>query len=131
MNGIERCTAVCAMKFDYGGVHIFRPPVDSICEGNGSAIEPDTLADITFRCRYNSSMNSYPNLKESKDAARAEYFDRWEAIEIFKARELAAMTDERALQIIRMLGAVQGWRERPDWSGLVTQQAIFHKRIKE
>jgi hypothetical protein len=29
-----------------------------------------------------------------------------------------------------MLGAVEGWRERPDWSGLVEQQAIFHKEQK-
>ena len=59
--------------------------------------------------------------------ARAEYHARWEAVEIFKAHELAAMTEERACQIIQSLGAVEGWRERPDWSGLVEQQAIFHK----
>jgi hypothetical protein len=35
------------------------------------------------------------------------------------------MTEERARQIIQMLDAVEGWRERPDWSGLVEQQAIF------
>jgi hypothetical protein len=65
-----------------------------------------------------------PKQKES----RAEYLARWEAVEIFKAHELAAMTDERARQIIRSLGAPEGWRERPDWSGLVEQQAIFHKK---
>ena len=48
-------------------------------------------------------------------------------VEIFKARELAAMTDERAREIIQTLGAVKGWRERPDWSGLVEQQTIFIK----
>ena len=64
---------------------------------------------------------------ELKDAARAEYHARWEAVETFKAQELAAMTEERARQIIQMLGAVEGWRERPDWSGLVEQQAIFQK----
>lgn len=48
-------------------------------------------------------------------------------METFKAQELAAMTEERAGQIIRALGAVEGWRERPDWSGLVEQQALFHK----
>jgi hypothetical protein len=26
-----------------------------------------------------------------------------------------------------MLGAIEGWRERTDWSGLVEQQALFHK----
>jgi hypothetical protein len=59
--------------------------------------------------------------------ARAEYYARWDAVEAVKAQELAAMTEERARQIIQMLGAAEGWRERPDWSGLVEQQAIFHK----
>jgi hypothetical protein len=59
--------------------------------------------------------------------ARAAYFDRWEAVEAAKAQELAAMTEERARQIIQSLGAVEGWRERLDWSGLVEQQAVFHR----
>ena len=65
---------------------------------------------------------------ELKEKFQAEYHARWEAVEIFKAQELAAMTEERARQIIQLLGAVEGWRERPDWSGLVEQQAIFHRR---
>ena len=68
-----------------------------------------------------------PDPLELRDAARAEYRARWEAVETFKAQELAAMTEERAGQIIQTLGAVEGWRERPDWSGLVEQQALFHK----
>jgi hypothetical protein len=72
-------------------------------------------------------MSSEPlELKE----ARAEYHPRWEAVETFKAHELAGLTEERARQIIQMLGAVEGWRERPDWSGLVEQQAIFQKGRK-
>ena len=63
---------------------------------------------------------------EMKEAWRAQYFATSEALEIVRAHELAAMTDERAAQIIQSLGAVEGWRERPDWSGLVEQQAIFH-----
>ena len=62
--------------------------------------------------------------------ARAQYYARWEAVEAVKAQELAAMTEERARQIIQMLGAVEGWRERSDWSGLVEQQAIFLKGRK-
>jgi hypothetical protein len=58
---------------------------------------------------------------------RVEYHLRWEAVETFKAQELAAMTDERARQIIQSLGAVEGWRERRNWSGLVEQQALFHR----
>ena len=65
---------------------------------------------------------------ELKEKFQAEYHARWEAVETFKAQELAAMTEERARQIIQSLGAVEGWRERPDWSGLVEQQALFHKR---
>jgi hypothetical protein len=62
---------------------------------------------------------------------QAEYYARWEAVEIFKAYELAAMTDYRARQIIQALATPEGWRERRDWSGLVEQQAIFHKgRLK-
>jgi hypothetical protein len=62
---------------------------------------------------------------------RAAYHARWEAVETFKAHELAAMTDEKARQILRVLGAPEGWRERPDWSGLVEQQAIFQRaRLK-
>jgi len=64
---------------------------------------------------------------ELNDRAREEYFARWEAVEVFKAHELAAMTEERAREIIQQLGAVEGWRERADWSGLVEQQAIFLK----
>ena len=72
-------------------------------------------------------MSSDPLESELKEKARAEYHTRWEAVETFKAQELAAMTEERAREIIQSLGAVEGWRERPDWSGLVEQQAIFHK----
>ena len=71
------------------------------------------------------SLSCHP--PELKEKLRAEYYARWEAVETFKAHELAAMTDERARQIIPMLGAVEGWRERADWSGLVEQQALFHK----
>jgi hypothetical protein len=63
--------------------------------------------------------------QELKEKFQAEYHARWEAVETFKAHELAAMTEERAREIIQSLGAVEGWRERPDWSGLVEQQAIF------
>jgi hypothetical protein len=64
---------------------------------------------------------------EATARLRAEYHLRWEAVETFKAQELAAMTDERARQIIQSLGAVDGWRERRNWSGLVEQQALFHR----
>lgn len=62
---------------------------------------------------------------ELQEKARAEYHARWEAVETFKAHELAAMTEERASRIIQILAAVDPWRERSDWSGLVEQQAIF------
>jgi len=64
-----------------------------------------------------------PELSE----ARAAHLARWEAVEVAKAQELASISEERAQEIIQSLGAVQGWRERPDWSGLVEQQAIFQR----
>ena len=60
--------------------------------------------------------------------ARAAYYVRWEAVEAVKAQELAALTDERAGQIIRSLAAHELWRERLDWSGLVDQQALLHSK---
>jgi len=63
---------------------------------------------------------------ELRDAWREQYRATSEALEIVRVQELAAMTEERAREIIRSLGAVEGWRERPDWSGLVEQQALFH-----
>lgn len=66
--------------------------------------------------------------EETIEAQRARLRARWEAVEAHKARELAAMTDDRAREIILSLGAAQPWRERSDWSGLVIQQALFHQR---
>jgi hypothetical protein len=67
---------------------------------------------------------------ELKEKFQAEYHDRWEAVAAVHAQELAALTDERAREIIQSLGAIESWRERPDWSGLVEQQAIFLKGRK-
>lgn len=69
---------------------------------------------------------SSPDSHRANEAWREQYRATSEALEIVRARELAAMTEERARQIIASLGAVEAWRERPDWSGLVEQQAIFH-----
>lgn len=72
-------------------------------------------------------MNS--DSEESKAAWRAAYFARTEALETVRAQELAAMTDEEALKQIESLCVPEEpWRERPDWSGLVEQQAIFHRK---
>ena len=60
---------------------------------------------------------------------RAQYRETTELLETLRARELKNMTDERARQIIESLGAFEEpWRERTDWSGLVEQQAFFHRR---
>jgi hypothetical protein len=48
-------------------------------------------------------------------------------VETVKAQELAALTEERAREMILSHGAVEAWRDRPDWSGLVEQQAIFQR----
>ncbi len=69
-------------------------------------------------------MSSQP--AELNEVRRA-YFARWKPVEVVKVQELAVMTEQRVRQIIQGLGAAEGWRERPDWSGLVEQQAIFRK----
>ena len=91
---------------------VVRPPAESV-----------TSIPAVFG--YALCMSSDP--LELNEKFQGEYRARWEAVEIFKAHELAAMTEERAMEIIQSLGAVAGWRERPDWSGLVEQQAILQK----
>ncbi len=71
------------------------------------------------------SMDSEASKLQEKLAT--EYHARWEAVETVKAQELAALTDERAREIVLSLGAAEAWRDRPDWSGLVEQQAIFQR----
>ncbi|HEY8749657.1 MAG TPA: hypothetical protein VIM11_16860 [Tepidisphaeraceae bacterium] len=66
---------------------------------------------------------------------KAEWLARFRAttekLETIRARELAAMTDEEALRRMKLLSiAGTPWRERRDWSGLVEQQALFHRREK-
>ena len=70
-------------------------------------------------------MNSEPlELKEE----RAKYHARWEAVEIFKAHELASMTEERAREIMRMLRPFTSIeRDKFNGMGLVEQQSIFHR----
>ena len=70
-------------------------------------------------------MSSEP--QELREKFQAEYFARWEAVEIFKAHELAAMTEERAQQIIESLRLfAPAPPNRFNGMGLVEQQAIFH-----
>jgi hypothetical protein len=69
------------------------------------------------------------NVPLDKEEWKKDYRATTEALERIQAAELMAMTDEEALRRITSLSVVGlVWRERPDWSGLVEQQAIFHKR---
>jgi hypothetical protein len=64
-----------------------------------------------------------------KEQWRIAYRATSEALERIRTQELAAMTDEQALRQIESLCVSEPpWRERPDWSGLVEQQALFHRR---
>jgi hypothetical protein len=71
-------------------------------------------------------MSSDPlELKEQ----RAAYLARWEAVETIKAHELAAMTDEKVRQIIKLLRPFAPLPPNPlNGMGLVEQQAIFRRR---
>ncbi|HYE31104.1 MAG TPA: hypothetical protein VEH27_06745 [Methylomirabilota bacterium] len=70
-----------------------------------------------------------PSSEEQKKFATQEAA-RWAAVERVKAQELAALTEERAREIIFSLVAIDPWRDNPNWSGLVEQQALFHKSRK-
>jgi len=61
---------------------------------------------------------------------RTAFHSRWEAVEIAKAQELAAMTEERAREIIQSRKEAEAWRADPAWSGLVEQQALFFARAR-
>ena len=68
-------------------------------------------------------------LDDTKDAARRAHLARWEAVEAARARELAEMTEERAMEIIRSLQLFAPVPPDPlNGMGLVEQQAIFHGR---
>jgi len=82
--------------------------------------------NVAAQYGYDTCVSSDP--LELKEAARAEYHARWEAVETFKAHELAAMTEERAWQIIRLLRPFTTLAPDPfNGMGLVEQQAIFHR----
>lgn len=60
--------------------------------------------------------------------ARAAYFARWEAVEIFKAHELARMTEEEAFRkILNLRLFAPAPPKLFNGEGLVEQQAIFHR----
>jgi hypothetical protein len=72
-------------------------------------------------------MDSEPLKAHEKLAAQ--YHARWEAVETVKAQELAALTEERAREMIHALRPFVPIPPKPgNGMGLVEQQAIFHKR---
>lgn len=65
---------------------------------------------------------------EPKEKLGARRLPDWEAVEVIKAQELAAMTEERALQVILSLRLIVPAPPNPlNGMGLVEQQAIFHR----
>jgi hypothetical protein len=60
---------------------------------------------------------------------RQRYREQAEMLEIIRAQEIAAITEERGRLIIQSLVAVNPWRDRPEWSGLIEQQAIFRQKL--
>jgi len=85
------------------------------------------VADSPLELKHILGMDSEP--LELREELAAEYYARWEAVEIFKAQELAAMTEERAREIIRTLRLFAPVPPNPmNGIGLVEQQAIFHRK---
>ncbi len=70
-----------------------------------------------------------PNGPKANQRDRDAYHARWEAVETARARELAALTEDRALELIRSLRPFTPVPANPrNGLGLVEQQAIFHRR---
>ena len=72
-------------------------------------------------------------MNEATKEQYRQYVERWrvagEALENERYRELNEMTDAEALRISRMLLSMPpGWRADPEWSGLIEQQALFHRK---
>jgi hypothetical protein len=87
----------------------------------------ECATDTRFGFGYNLGMSSAP--QELNEQARVEYHARWEAVEVVKAHELAHMTEERALQIIRSLRLFAPAPSKLfNGEGLIKQQAVFHRR---
>ena len=79
----------------------------------------------SFQYSVNMSSDSF----NMKALLRADYNARWEAVETVRAQELAAMTEERARQIIFSLRLFAPVPPDPrNGMGLVEQQAVFHGR---
>ena len=84
-------------------------------------------SDFRAEARHILTMSSEPLTFQEKQAA--EYHARWEAVETVKAQELAAMTNDRALEIIRSLRLFAPAPPNPlNGMGLVEQQAVFHRK---
>jgi hypothetical protein len=66
---------------------------------------------------------------KAKEGAEFFYHARWEAVETARAQELAAMTEDRAREIIRSLRAFAPLPPNTsNGNGLIEQQRIFHRR---
>jgi hypothetical protein len=56
------------------------------------------------------------------------YYETTEALETIRTQEIAALTEERASQIIDSLEVPEEAHAHSDGSGLVQQQDLFRKR---
>lgn len=76
---------------------------------------------------YTDNMNPAPDPEQPQRDFRVTA----ELLERIRLQEIAALSDEEALRQIMSLSVPHPpWRERPDWSGLVELQALFHGRRK-
>gem|GEM_PF-2973531 len=84
--------------------------------------------DITPILIYNCGMDG----TFDKAQWQKKYRETSRMLEIIRDQELRALTDAdvwRQIQTLKVPGTP--WRERPDWSGLVEQQALFNRRRKQ
>lgn len=77
--------------------------------------------------QFNYSVDMSSDPLDLKEKLQADCRERWEAVATAHAQELAAMTEEQALQIICSLRLFAPVPPDPyNGMGLVEQQAIFH-----
>ena len=85
----------------------------------------ESFADRPARFGHTLGMSS--DHFQQGDASHTQGLADIEALEIARAKKLAAMTDEEALELIRSLRPPADLpQRRSDWSALVEQQRIFH-----
>jgi hypothetical protein len=126
---IKKCVIGLKWRHLNGSAEKLNPTESEVEFENKGLPSKAIRTDSRLKLGYIAGVNSDP--LEINEKTRAEYHARWEAVEIFRAHEIAAMTEARALEIIQTLKVIGPASLNPfNGEGLVEQQDIFHGRNK-